>query len=308
MTLKQLHAVITIAKEGSITKAAQKLFITQPSLTNALKELESELGIQIFYRSRNGVSLTSEGEEFLGYARQILEQAQMVEERYGKRGNAPRRRFFAVSTQHYSFAVEAFVSLLNRFGGENYEFHLRETQTWQIMDDVAKLRSEIGILYMNSYNQTVIERELHERGLVFTRLFHTNPYVFLGSGNPLAGKKVITLEDLKQYPRLSYEQGAHNSFYYSEEILSERESEKDIVVCDRATLFNLLIGMNGYTICSGVISEELNGPNIIARPLDVADYMDIGYILAQNVRVSEMTEQYIEELKRVLGREKELRK
>lgn len=300
MTLKQLEAVVTIAREGTLTRAAQKMFLTQPSLTSTLQELESELGIQIFLRSRSGVSLTPDGEEFLGYARQILEETQIVKERYDKKNRAKVRRHFAVSTQHYSFAVESFVALLQKYGGSHYEFHLRETQTWQIMDDVSKRRSEIGILYMNSYNETVIRRELHEKDLTFTKLFRARPHVFIGSGNPLAAKDVITLEDLKSYPRLSYEQGAHNSFYYSEEILSALESERDIVVCDRATLFNLLIGMNGYTICSGVISRELNGPDIIARPLAADDYMDIGYILPQNVRITEMTERYIEELRSIL--------
>lgn len=300
MTLKQLEAAVTIEKEGSITKAARKLFVTQPSLTNTLRELESELGIQIFLRSRSGASVTPDGEEFLGYARQILEETKLIKDRYEKKTGGSVRRHFAVSTQHYSFAVESFVTLLKHYGGEHYEFHLRETQTWQIMDDVAKRRSEIGILYLNSYNETVLRREMHEKGLVFTKLFRAKPHVFIGSGNPLAQKEILTLDDLKPYPRLSYEQGAHNSFYYSEEILSTLESERDIVVCDRATLFNLLIGMNGYTICSGVISRELNGPDIIARPLDVDDYMDIGYILPQNVYVSAMTGHYIEELGKVL--------
>lgn len=300
MTLKQLQIVAAIAEEGSITRAAKRLYLTQPSVTNTLQDLENELNIQIFLRSRNGASLTAEGEEFLGYARQVLDGAQMIKNRYGQKGASSLRRKFAVSTQHYSFSVEAFVALLKKYGGGNYEFHLRETQTWQIIDDVAKLHSAIGVLYLNSYNEQVIRRLLHERELTFTRLTRATPHVFIGSENPLTKKDVITLDDLRPYPRLSYEQGAHNSFYYSEEILSTLESDKDIVVCDRASLFNLLIGMNGYTICSGVISRELNGPNIIARPLDVDDYMDIGYILPVSVKVNEMTGHYIEELRTCL--------
>lgn len=300
MTLKQLEAAVAIEEEGSVTKAAGKLYLTQPSLTSSLKELESELGIQIFLRSRSGASVTPEGEKFLGYARQILEEVQIVKEYYDQKQSGSVRRHFAVSTQHYSFAVESFVALLKRYGGEHYEFRLRETQTWQIMDDVSKHRSEIGILYLNSYNESVIRRELHEKDLTFTKLFRAKPHVFIGSGNPLARKEILTLDDLKEYPRLSYEQGAHNSFYYSEEILSALESDRDIVLCDRATLFNLLIGMNGYTICSGIISQELNGTDILSRPLAVEDYMDIGYILPHSMRTTEMTEHYIEELRKLL--------
>ena len=187
--------------------------------------------------------------------------------------------------------------LLKEQGGDKYEFHMRETQTYDIIEDVARLRSEIGILYLNRFNETVIRKTLRDNNLSFFSLFTVKPHVFIGKGNPLAGKKSLTLEDLKPYPRLSYEQGSHNSFYFSEEILSTADSDRELVVCDRATLFNMLIGLNGYTICSGVISEELNGPNIIAKPLDVDDYMEIGYILPGSLRPSPLTVRYIEILK-----------
>ncbi len=297
MTLKQLQYIITVADTGNITEAARKLFIAQPSLTASIHELESEYGITLFTRGNKGVELTPEGDEFLGYARQVLEQANLINERYtGKPGGKQR---FCVSAQHYSFAVEAFVKLLKEYGGEKYEFHMRETQTYEIIDDVAHLRSEIGILYINSFNETVIRKTLRDNNLSFNRIFKAKPHVFLGKENPLAKKKKLTLEDLKPYPRLSYEQGSHNSFYFSEEILSTVDCDKELVVCDRATLFNMLIGLNGYTICSGVISEELNGPNIIAKPLDVDDYMEIGYILPQAIHPSQLTVRYIDYLKKL---------
>lgn len=295
MTLRQLQYLDTVARKGSITAAAATLFISQPSLTSAIHELEKEMGITIFLRSHKGISLTSEGEEFLGYARQILEQTALVEQRYTGKSTGKKR--FCVSAQHYSFAVEAFVSLLKTHGGDAYEFHMRETQTYDIIEDVAHLRSQIGVLYLNSFNEAILLRTLRENSLKFYPLFRARPHVFLGAQNPLAEKSIVTLEDLQSYPRLSYEQGEHNSFYYSEEILSTLESSKDIVVCDRATLFNLLIGMNGYTICSGVINKELNGENIIARPLDVDDSMQIGYILPENALVGALTEAYIEALR-----------
>lgn len=295
MTIKQLQYAVTVAETGNMTEAARKLFIAQPSLTSAIHELEKEYGITLFLRSNKGIELTPEGDEFLGYARQVLEQANLINERYTGKSTGKQR--FCVSSQHYSFAVEAFVRLLKEHGGDKYEFHMRETQTYDIIDDVAHLRSEIGILYLNSFNETIIRKTLKDNELTFTTLFKAKPHVFIGKDNPLAKKKILSLDDLKPYPRLSYEQGSHNSFYFSEEILSTVDCNKELVVCDRATLFNMLIGLNGYTICSGVISEELNGPNIIARPLKVDDYMEIGYILPGSLHPSQLTLSYIEILK-----------
>lgn len=295
MTLKQLQYMVTVAEEGNITNAARKLYIAQPSLTTAIHELENELDITLFQRSNKGIKLTAEGEEFLGYARQVLEQTTLIQERYtGKK--AGKLKFF-VSSQHYSFAVEAFVELLKRSEADKYEFHMRETQTFNIIDDVAHLRSEIGILYLNKFNEEVIRKTLKDNDLSFTPLFTAKPHVFIGKNSPLAKKRYLTLEDLKPYPRLSYEQGSHNSFYFSEEILSTVECDKELVVLDRATLFNMLIGLNGYTICSGVINEELNGPNIIAKKLKIDDYMEIGYIIPNSIRPSHLTSEYIDILR-----------
>ncbi|MBE5911183.1 LysR family transcriptional regulator [Pseudobutyrivibrio sp.] len=295
MTLKQLKYAVTVAKTGNITEAAKQLFIAQPSLTSAIKDLEKEYNITIFYRSNKGIEITPEGDEFLGYARQLLEQANLIEERYAGADHGKQR--FCVSAQHYSFVVEAFVELLKTYGGDKYEFHMRETQTYDIIDDVAHRRSEIGVLYLNTFNETVIRKTLRDHGLVFNPLFKAKPHVFIGKNSPLAKKKTITLDDLVTYPRLAYEQGSHNSFYFSEEILSTIDSDKEIIVRDRATLFNLLVGLNGYTICSGVISEELNGPHIISKPLDVNDYMEIGYILPSGIPQSTLTQHYIDILK-----------
>ena len=302
MTLSQLKYIVTIAEAGTISEAAKRLYIAQPSLTAAVKELEGELGITIFKRTNKGVLLSTEGEEFLGYARQVIEQTNLIEERY--LGNGQVKHQFCVSTQHYSFAVEAFVELLRRYGGEEYDFRIRETQTYELIDDVAKLRSEVGVLYLNQFNEVVLRRVLREKGLKFHRLFVAKPHVFVGVDNPLAKKEIVSLQDLAPYPRLSYEQGEHNSFYYSEEILSTLESKKDIMVSDRATLFNLLIGLNGYTICSGVINEELNGKNIVAIPLDVDDYMEIGYIIHSKAGTGKFGNLYIEALKRYASAER----
>ena len=296
MTLLQLKYVVTVAAAGTISEAAKRLYIAQPSLTSAIKELESELGITIFKRTNKGILISAEGEAFLGYSRQVNEQTNLIEERY--LGAAQIKHQFCVSTQHYSFAVEAFVDLLKQHGGDEYDFRIRETQTYELIEDVAKLRSEVGVLYLNGFNETVLRKTLRENSLKFHRLFIAKPHVFVSSFSPLAGKSVVTLEELAPYPRLSYEQGEHNSFYFSEEILSTLESKKDILVSDRATLFNLLIGLNGYTICSGVINEDLNGKNIVAVPLAVDDYMEIGYITHSKVGPGPFGTHYIEALKR----------
>lgn len=295
MTLQQLKYVTTVALKGTISEAAQSLFVAQPSLTSAIKELEEEIGITIFYRTNKGVTLTPKGEEFLGYARQVIEQVNLIDEKY--KDKKAGKHSFCVSAQHYSFVVDAFVDLLKQYGGDEYDFRIRETQTYEIIDDVAKLRSEVGILYLNQFNETVIKRELKSHDLSFHHLFTAKPHVFVSESNQLASKDIITLKDLENYPRLSYEQGEHNSFYFSEEILSTLESKKEIVVRDRATLFNLLIGLDGYTICSGVINEALNGKNIVSVPLLVDDYMQIGYITNNKITSDFLTNCYIEILK-----------
>ena len=298
MTLQQLKYVTTVAQTGTISDAAKKLFISQPSLTKAVRELEKEMGITIFERTNRGIVISKEGETFLGYARQVLEQAALLEETYKKK--AGRKQEFSVSTQHYSFAVNAFVELIEQYGSEKYDFCLRETQTYEIIEDVAQMKSEIGILYLNDFNHTVLEKLLKEHDLVFTELFVAKPHIFVSTKNPLAGKKSVTIEELEPYPYLSFEQGEHNSFYFSEEIFSPSERKKNIRVRDRATLFNLLIGLNGYTVCSGIIDEKLNGSDIIAVPLADESEMHIGYITHCKGLLSRLGETYLAALHKYL--------
>lgn len=295
MTLQQIKYVISVANKGSISAAAKELYIAQPSLTNAIRDLESELGITIFNRTNKGIILTLDGEEFLRYARQVAEQVYLLEEKYI--GNSVGKKDFCLSTQHYSFAVDAFVDLIKEYGGDEYDFKLRETQTYEIIDDVSKLKSEVGILYLNTYNETIIRKSIKANDLKFTSLFKAKPHVYVSVDSPLANKESITLDDLDPYPRLSYEQGEHNSFYFSEEILSTIDRKKNILVRDRATLFNLLIGLDGYTICSGIINKKLNGENIISIPLEVDDFMELGYITHSKILPSKLAKLYIDLLK-----------
>ena len=296
MTLQQIRYVTMIAQAGSMNEAAKKLFISQPSLSGAIKELEKEVGIIIFSRTSKGVVLTAEGEEFLGYARQILNQVELLEEKYLEGNNVKKK--FGVSTQHYSFAVKAFVEMVKAFDMDEYEFAIRETKTADVIRDVSTDKSQIGILYLNDFNRTVLEKLLKEHDLVFTELFVAKPHIFVSTKNPLAGKKSVTIEELEPYPYLSFEQGEHNSFYFSEEIFSTVDRPKNIRVRDRATLFNLLIGLNGYTVCSGVIDEELNGENIVSVPLQAQGDMHIGMVTHKKVLPSRLGAIYREALVR----------
>lgn len=303
MTLQQIYYAITVAEAGSINKAAEKLILSQPSLTSAIKELERYAGISIFLRTSKGVEVTNEGAEFLTYARQVYQQYELLVEKYGESGNIKRK--FGVSTQHYSFAVKAFVEMVKRFNTKDYEFAIRETKTYDVIRDVGTLRSELGILYLSSFNRKIIEKMLHENELVFHHLVDCAAHVYLWKGHPLAEEKSIHFDQLLNYPCLSFEQGDNASFYFAEEILSENRYPHIIKVCDRATMLNLMVGLNGYTFCSGIVCSELNGEDFTTVPFEADEenqneIMKIGYIKKKYGVLSEIGEAYLEEVGRYL--------
>ena len=237
----------------------------------------------------------------MGYARQIMEQYGMIKERFVDKGS--RKTRFSVSCQHYSFAVEAFIGTCRSFGMDNYEFAIHETKTHEVMMHVRSMESEVGVLYLNDFNRKSITKLLHSNGLEFHTLTKCSPFVYLWKGHPLAKQDKITFEELADYPCLSFEQGDNSTFYLAEEILSTSDYQRTIKANDRATMLNLMIGLNGYTLCSGIICEELNGSDYIAVPFDADsdDAMEIGYITLKNVILSEMAEIYIEEIKNYLN-------
>lgn len=295
MTLQQLRYVVAIADAKSINKAAADLFVSQPTLSSTIKELENEINIEIFSRSNRGIVLTPEGEEFLGYARQMLEHYRLMEERYSGKKQTKK---FSVSTQHYTFAVEAFIRLAREFGFEEFEFAIHETKTYEVIHNVKIQKSEVGVIYLNDFNHKVIEKILKENELEFVPLFDCRIYVYLSRKNPLAGREKLTMEDLEEYPCLSFEQGDNNSFYLAEEVMSTHEYKRIIKADDRATMLNLMVGLNGYTLCSGIICEELNGNEYAAIPLDSDETMTIGYIKKKRMPLSKLGEMYIGELKK----------
>lgn len=296
MTLQQLKYLVTVAECKNITEAAEKLFISQPSLSAAIHNLEKEMGVTAFVRSNKGVSVTREGEELLSFARNLLEQADIMKDRFcNDKSRTPK---FSVSCQHYSFAVNAFVDVVNKYDANIYSFILRETQTGEIIDDVANGRSELGILYLFEQNEDVLTKLFKKNDLVFEEIFKASPHVFISKNHPLANNEIITLEELKPYPYLVYEQGKRNSFYFSEEFLSVLDMPKNIQVRDRATLFNLAIGLNGFTVSSGVIDKELNGEDIISKKLDMDCTMRIGLIKKKNIILSRYAISYIDAIKK----------
>ena len=304
MTLQQVKYVIGIADSGSLNKAAERLFVSQPSLTSTIHDLEEELGITIFNRTGRGVTLTNDGAEFLASARQLYQNYQNVMEKYGEFGTIKKK--FGVSTQHYSFAVKSFVEMVKDFNTNEYEFAIRETKTREVIDDVAKFKSEIGILYLSDFNRKAITSILKSKDLEFHHLIDCKAYVYIWKGHPLAKKKSITLPQLEEYPCLSFEQGDDSSFYFAEEILSTEEYHRTIKANDRATMLNLMIGLNGYTLCSGIICEELNGSDYIAVPFKDEDesinrIMEIGWITRKGFNLSTIGSKYIEEVKKYLG-------
>lgn len=298
MTLQQLKYLVTVAECKNITAAAEKLYISQPSLSAAIHSLEKEMNVTAFVRSNKGMTVTKEGEELLSFARNLLEQADIMKERFCTDSN--RKPKFCVSCQHYSFAVNAFVDVVNEYDAAEYNFTLRETQTGEIIDDVANGNSELGILYLSESNEDVLHKLFKKNDLVFEEIFEASPHIFISKNHPLADKTNINLEELKPYPYLVYEQGERNSFYFSEEFLSVLDMPKSIEVRDRATLFNLAIGLNGFTVSSGVIDKELNGEDIIAKPLIMDCSMHIGIIKKKNILLSRYANAYIEALQRHL--------
>lgn len=304
MTLMQLRYIITISETGSLNKAADLLYVSQPSLTSSVKELEKELGITIFNRSGRGATLTNDGAEFLLYAKQIYSQYETVMEKYAKGGTYKKK--FGVSTQHYSFAVKAFVDMAKSFDMSKYEFAIRETKTKEVISDVSTLKSEIGVLYLCEFNRKPMMKLLGSANLEFHHLIDCEAYVYLWKNHPLAGESSISFSQLDGYPCLSFEQGDNSSFYLAEEILSTNEYSQTIKANDRATMLNLMVGLNGYTLCSGIICEELNGSDFVAVPFrddeqNQNSAMEIGYVVRKNTTLSKMGELYVASIKKYLG-------
>jgi len=295
VTLQQLIYVVKIADVKSMNKAAAELFVSQPALSSTIRDLEEEIHTEIFIRNNKGIVLTAEGEAFLSYARQMVELYHMMEDRFIE--NRPSKKKFSVSMQHYSFAVEAFITMAKEFDHDEYEFAVHETKTYEVIENVKNDRSEIGILYRDHFNQKALRKILMENMLEFTELFSCHISVYISKNHPLAAQKVIQFDELQDYPCLSFEQGEKNSFYFAEEMYSTAPYKQVIKADDRATMLNLMTGMNGYTLCSGIICGDLNGGNYVSIPLDTDEQMTVGYIKRKGMPLSILAKRYVEILK-----------
>ncbi|MBV4418872.1 LysR family transcriptional regulator [Clostridium tyrobutyricum] len=291
MTLQQLKYAVEVSNCGSMNEAAKKLFISQPSLSNAIKELENELGIVIFDRNNRGINISIDGIEFLGYARQIVEQSKLLENHY--KATQLRPAHFSVSTQHYAFVVDAFVKLMKNFEVEGYELNLRETRTYEIIEDVKMLKSHIGILYISENNSKVLNKIFRDNELKFTPLFNTNPYIFINTKHPLANREFVNMKDIEPFPYIKFDQGKNNSIHFSEEMMDLSEMNKIIYVNDRATLSNLIIGTESYTIGTGVVVSDLNGSEIKSIPLESSEIFTVGWISHKNIKLNNIAKEFI---------------
>lgn len=303
MTLQQILYALTIEESGSMSRASEKLYIVQPTLTSAIQELENEAGITIFLRTHKGVIPTPEGKEFLNDVRNLYRHYNLVLHKYQGEGNY--RRKFSVSTQHYSFAVKAFVEMAKRYDMKEFDLAIYETQTKTVLTDVGALKSEIGVLYKSARNEKTLEKLMKEQGVLFHPLIKCRAYVYLWDQHPLAKEKSISMEQLEPYPCLSFEQD-EDEIYLAEEILSEKVYSRTVKVNDRSTMLNLMVGLQGYTLCSGIISGDLNGDGYVVVPFHEDEenpnsIMEIGYIIKKNSILSRMGEEYIEELQNYLA-------
>ena len=294
MTITQLKYVITVAESNSMNEAAGKLFISQPSLSASIKELENEIGIELFRRTNRGITITPEGKEFVGYAKQTVQPYELMEAKYVSKKELKKK--FSVSTQHYAFAVNAFAEMVKQFGMEEYEFAIHETRTYDVIEDVKNFRSEIGILYLNDFNRNVLSKLFSENNLEFHALLNCGIYAYMWKKHPLANEKLVSLEQLNDYPCLAFDQGSNNSFYFAEEVLSTYEYKQLIRANDRATLLNLMVGLKGYTLCSGILCEDLNGSSYCAVKLDSDEIMTVGYLIRKGMNISPLGQKYLEEI------------
>jgi DNA-binding transcriptional LysR family regulator len=296
MTIIQLKYAVAVAESKSMQEAARREYISQPNLSNAVKALEDEIGTQLFERSRCGVKITNAGREFISYARQVLEQYQLMEEKYIINEN--KKMEFNVSTQHYPFAVNAFIDITKKYGKDRYKFSIIETQTRKVIDDVTSLRSDIGIIGFNSYNRKILMKLFEESNLMFHEIMQRETYVYLRKEHPLANAGELTLEQLEEYPCIIFEQGDNTSFYFMEEAFSTYQYPRIIQSNDRATSMELLAGLNGYAIGTGLLKNSVNGMDYLTIPLKEKEMMIIGYITRKDVRFSDIAKDYIGELEK----------
>ncbi len=290
MTLQQLRYLIKVAECASLGAAAGALHVSQPSLSIAIRNLEKELGRSLFERGPGGMTLTLDGLEFLGYARQLLQQVDAITHKY--KGEDTEKKHFSISTQHYTFIVDAFILFSRQFENSYYAFNYRETTTSGIIEDVRNGYSELGILFCSSYNQMIMRNIFADNDLIFNDILWQKPHILISHRHPLASKSVVRPEDLKDYPCVTYDRGRGASTFFAEEVLCERPCNQMITVTDRSTVASLLNAMQAYNISTGILSSMM-GDGIVSVPLDTEEYIRVIYIRRKAYQLTPLAEDFL---------------
>ena len=294
MTIQQCRYILEIVNRGSFNEAAKAMFVAQTSISGAVKSIEDELGIKIFERSNKGVFLTDDGAEFVRYASQLVSHADFITDRYSEPEKIDK---ISVSSQHYDFVAEVFGHFLSENGSGNFDFCIREVETRNVIDDVEKSFSDVGIIAIKDTDMGVMERLLDGKRIVFCSLFKTPFHVYIGRDHPLADRSRISFSELKNYPYITYEQGGHTSSMFTEEFSDKITSGKNVRITDRATLMNMLFITQCYTIGTGTMNySKLSGGNILAVPLDTAGEYIIGYIVRKDKKLNDLAQKFVDAL------------
>ncbi len=291
MTILQLKYVIAIDEECSMRKAADRLYVSQPGLSSAVRDLENELGIQIFERVHNGVVTTAAGASFIAYARNAVEQFEKVEDKY--LNSKAERPTFSVSMQHYTVAVNAFIDTVREYDLEEYQYYIRETQTSEVIEDVKTMKSEVGVIALSDFNKNTFKKIFADASLEFHELFTRDTYVYISKDHPLAGRDELSLEDLQDYPCMVFDQGDNTSFYYREEALATYDYKKIISTNERATSIELMLGLNGYAVGAAMLGEGKTSSEIKVIKLREDEPLTFGYITRKGSTLSEMGQTFV---------------
>lgn len=295
MNIQQIRYVLEVAGASSIREAAAKLFISQPALSSSIRELEEELGILLFDRTNKGISITDEGREFLVYAKKALGQYEILEDRYLSKDSD--KEHFSVSTQHYNFAIKAFTEVIRNNYPEKFVFSIHETKTRDVLEDVRTLRSEVGIISFSGANEGVFRKIFKEYQLDFTPLMKRDTYVYVWEDHEFAGRKEISLDELSDYPCVTFDQSDDSNFYLTEEAMADYDFRKMIKSDDRATTMEIIADLHGYSIGSGMLAgDDVILKGLVSIKLKEEDPLLIGYITRQGSEMSVYGKAYIEEL------------
>ena len=290
MNIQQLRYVVAIANSGTFREAAEKMYVSQPSLSISVRDLEKELGFKIFRRTSSGTFLTRRGMEFYEKAQDVVKGFDIFQNQYAS--PEEEKKEFSISSQHYDFLPPLMTEFSIRYP-ENKNFRIFESTTVQILDEVAQGHSELGIIYLNRQNTKGIMQRVDKLGLEVVDLIPFHTHIYLRKGHPLAKKKKLVMEDLAQLPTVRFTQEKDEYLYYSENFVDTSSSSQMFNVTDRATLNGILERTDAYATGSGFLdSQSVNGITVI--PLE--DNLDnkMVYVKREEMDLSPVAEKFVE--------------